>query len=83
LRELPSPRHRRAAARVLAALCLLAPCQALLWVPWYAKEEPALAGIPFFYTYQLIWVPLTVALMAVAHLLLRYGSRRDDVHGSS
>jgi hypothetical protein len=28
--------------------------------PLYNTEDPALAGIPFFYWYQLIWVPLSV-----------------------
>ena len=51
--------------------CLAAPLVALLWVPWYARERPYLAGVPFFYWYQFLWVPLTVACLFVAYRLLR------------
>jgi hypothetical protein len=59
----------RTMARLLAGVCLLAPFVALLGVPWYAGDGPVLWGVPFFYWYQLIWIPLTVALMTVAYLL--------------
>jgi len=57
--------------RVAAALCLLAPVVALLWVPWYAQDGPDLAGIPFFYWYQLLWVPGCSLGMLAAYLLTR------------
>ncbi|WP_232072269.1 DUF3311 domain-containing protein [Phytohabitans flavus] len=57
-------------ARVLAVGCLAAPFVALLWVPFYASG-PTLAGVPFFYWYQMAWVPVSVLLMFVAYLLLR------------
>lgn len=34
----------------------------LLWVPHYNRMEPALAGIPFFYWYQMAWVIITAVL---------------------
>jgi hypothetical protein len=36
-------------------------------------REPTLLGFPFFYWYQLLWVPITALLTWVA-----YGSVRDD-----
>lgn len=57
--------------RIAAALCLLAPVVALLWVPWYAQNRPQLAGVPFFYWYQLAWVPGCSVGMLVAYLLTR------------
>lgn len=66
----------RTASRVLAAICLIAPLVALLWVPSYARERPTLGGMPFFYWYPLMWVPASVVLMLIAHLLLRRGSHR-------
>jgi membrane protein implicated in regulation of membrane protease activity len=71
-------RSWRVLRHVLAALCLAAPFVALLWVPWYARREPALAGMPFFYWYQLAWVPTSVVLMFVAYLLLRRRPVRGD-----
>jgi hypothetical protein len=43
-------------------LLLLVPYLGLLWVPFYNARAPELWGFPFFYWYQLIWVPITAAL---------------------
>jgi hypothetical protein len=60
--------------RLAATACLVAPFVALLWVPWYAATEPRLAGTPFFYWYQLAWIPGTAVLMAIAYRLTRPNS---------
>jgi uncharacterized membrane protein YhaH (DUF805 family) len=39
---------------------LLIPLVGTLVPTIYDKQDPALAGIPFFYWYQLLWVPLSV-----------------------
>lgn len=73
------PRRQGALTRIIAAMLLVAPFVALLWVPWYARTEPALAGVPFFYWYQFAWIPLSVASMSLAYLLLhRSGARRQQ-----
>ncbi len=41
---------------------LLLPPLLLLWVPHYNRIEPALAGIPFFYWYQMAWIVITTVL---------------------
>ena len=38
---------------------LLVPFVGLLWVPFYNFAEPSLFGFPFFYWYQLTWVPVS------------------------
>ncbi|MFJ5232693.1 DUF3311 domain-containing protein [Kitasatospora sp. NPDC088391] len=58
-------------ARVLAGLCLLVPIVAVLWVPSYGKTDPALGGMPFFYWYQLLWVPVSALFTGAAYLLIR------------
>jgi hypothetical protein len=63
------PRHGW--RRVAAGACLLAPVVALLCVPWYAQDRPQLAGVPFFYWYQLAWVPGCSLGMLTAYLLTR------------
>ena len=50
----------------LRALLLL-PFIALLWVPFYNDELPALFGFPFFYWYQLAWVPLTALIIWIVY----------------
>ena len=47
----------------LIHLLLLLPFVAILWVPSYNRLAPEIAGIPFFYWYQLLWVPITVLLI--------------------
>ncbi|WUH91087.1 DUF3311 domain-containing protein [Streptomyces sp. NBC_00433] len=61
--------------RVVAGLCLLVPFVALLWVNSYSRLTPAFIGIPFFYWYQMAWVPVTAALTYVAYVLVRREER--------
>ncbi len=51
---------------------LLLPFVGLLWAPFYNMREPALFGFPFFYWYQLGWIPLS---MLVTWMVWR-GERR-------
>ena len=40
----------------------LVPC-ALVLLPWiFNSRSPELFGMPFFYWYQMVWVPLTVII---------------------
>jgi hypothetical protein len=50
------------------ALLLLVPFVALLWVPFYNSSEPAIFGFPFFYWYQLLWVPITSLLIFIVYV---------------
>lgn len=50
---------------------LLLPPLVLLFVPHYNRIEPALAGIPFFYWYQLAWVVVTAFLTFLVWLIDR------------
>ncbi len=40
-------------------LWLAAPCVVALWAPLYNRIEPQLFGVPFFYWFQLLLVPLS------------------------
>ena len=44
-------------------LLLLPPFLGLLWTPLYDRYTPVLFGFPFFYWYQLAWVPVTSVLI--------------------
>src|ERR1700750_727808 len=49
-------------------LLLLLPFIGLLWVPFYNTDAlPALFGFPFFYWYQLLWVPITAFLIWIVY----------------
>ena len=66
-----NPPRKRTITRISITLLLLAPLVGTLWVPFYARAAPKLGGFPFFYWYQLIWVPVVAALSWLAYLLLR------------
>jgi hypothetical protein len=54
-------------------ILLLLPFVGLLWVPFYNFHDPVLLGFPFFYWYQLAWVPISSFLT-----WLVYRSRAPD-----
>ncbi|WP_327680545.1 DUF3311 domain-containing protein [Kitasatospora sp. NBC_00458] len=56
--------------RVLAGLALLVPIVAMLWVGSYDKLDPEAGGVPFFYWYQLLWVPVSAVFTVAAYLLI-------------
>ena len=46
-------------------LLLLIPCVVALWVPLFNSVGPELFGIPFFYWFQLLLVPVSaIAIFA-------------------
>jgi hypothetical protein len=59
---------RRRRFRLLHLLLLL-PFAAILWVPSYNRLDPELAGIPFFYWYQLLWIPLGALILLPVYLV--------------
>lgn len=56
--------------RAVAVVLLFIPIVALMLVPTYAKEGPELAGFPFFFWYQFLWVFLCSGLTYAAHRLV-------------
>jgi hypothetical protein len=46
---------------------LILPFIGLLSVPIYNQETPTLFGFPFYYWYQLAWVPLTSLLIWIVY----------------
>jgi hypothetical protein len=73
---MPDPRSTSPLVRVMVAVLLIAPFVVYLAVPSYARVKPRLAGFPFFYWWQLLWVILTAVFIGVAYLLTRQGGRR-------
>ncbi|CAM5710615.1 Membrane protein implicated in regulation of membrane protease activity OS=Streptomyces albaduncus OX=68172 GN=FHS32_004825 PE=4 SV=1 [Streptomyces griseoloalbus] len=70
--------------RVVIGLCLLAPFVAMLWVGSYAKTDPVVIGIPFFYWYQMLWVLISTVLTMVAYKLWQRDQRaRSDRKGGA
>lgn len=51
---------------------LVLPYFGLLLVPLYNRHDPELFGFPFFYWYQLAWVPLASLIIWLAYRSLRH-----------
>ena len=52
-------------------LLLLIPFVATLCVPFFNRVTPDVAGIPFFYWYQFLWIGIGAALTAVVYFATR------------
>ncbi|HEY5223542.1 MAG TPA: DUF3311 domain-containing protein [Microbacteriaceae bacterium] len=57
---------------ILVAIGIVFP----LVVPIYARSEPALFGIPFFYWYQMLWVLVDAGLLWIAYAIMTKEDRR-------
>jgi Protein of unknown function (DUF3311) len=42
-----------------------------VWVPIYARSTPKLGDFPFFYWFQLAWVPVVAILCWLCYVLMR------------
>lgn len=63
------PVPRRTGAWVLITVLLLIAVLGTLIVPIYARSTPFLGSFPFFYWYQLLWVPVVSLLTAICYLI--------------
>jgi cell division protein FtsW (lipid II flippase) len=63
--------HRPVRHVLWARLLLILPFVAMLWVSSYNSAEPMVAGIPFFYWYQLLWVVIGAVLIAFVYAVER------------
>ncbi len=72
------PGRIRVAAWIVIAVLLAAALIGTLWVPFYNHLTPALGGFPFFYWYQLVWVPIVAILSGFAYLLSRLAQQGSN-----
>ena len=52
-------------------LLLAAPCVVALWTPLYNRVDPQILGMPFFYWFQLLLVPVSALCIYFADRLGR------------
>jgi hypothetical protein len=52
-----------------------------LIVPIYARSTPKAGAFPFFYWYQLLWIPLVAILSFACYLLVRRTGRGSQTEG--
>ena len=61
-----TPPGKSPATWVAVTILLLIGIFGTLWVPIYARTTPMWGDFPFFYWYQLIWVPVVAVLSCTA-----------------
>ncbi|HEY7146049.1 MAG TPA: DUF3311 domain-containing protein [Streptosporangiaceae bacterium] len=67
----PEPPRTKPVSWIIATILILVSVGGTLWVPLYARTTPKLGDFPFFYWYQLIWVPVVAILSWICYLLVR------------
>ncbi|HEY2126273.1 MAG TPA: DUF3311 domain-containing protein [Streptosporangiaceae bacterium] len=60
---------------MLITVLILISVLGTLIVPIYARSSPYIGAFPFFYWYQLLWVPFVAVMMAICYLISTRGSR--------
>ena len=53
------------------ALLLLLPLIGTLVPEFYNRNAPAIGGMPFFYWYQFLWIPISVACTWIVYRVTR------------
>lgn len=64
---MPDSRSERRPRATAWRWLLLIPFIATLWVPFFNFKSPELGGFPFFYWYQLLWVPLSAVIIYIVY----------------
>lgn len=73
------PPRRHTGLWLLVAVLLAASLVAVLWVPFYNRTTPTVANFPFYYWYQLLWIPIVSILGGLAYALTRAAQRGAEV----
>lgn len=71
------PARAHAGIRAAVTVLLAAAVVGTLWVPFYNSPTPTLGGFPFYYWYQLVWIPAVALLSWCAYLLTRRTERGE------
>ncbi|HEV7168182.1 MAG TPA: DUF3311 domain-containing protein [Micrococcaceae bacterium] len=78
--DIPTRGPARPAPYVISGVLLAIAIVLPLIVPMYAHTDPRFIGMPFFYWYQMLWVPIDAGLISICYLLMtREDRRRRDV----
>ena len=54
---------------------LLIPLVGTLIPPIYNTQDPELIGVPFFYWYQMVWIPVSVLVTVIVYQATKRGRR--------
>ena len=75
------PTRRGPVAWTIVTVLVIIGVVGTLIVPVYARVTPKLGAFPFFYWYQLLWIPLVAILSWACYLLVRRPGRKSEREG--
>jgi Protein of unknown function (DUF3311) len=83
--DVPTRAPARSGPYIIAGILLATAIVVPLFVPLYSADEPRLAGMPFFYWYQMAWIPVTAGLVGISYWLVTKEDRRrrEAVRGAT
>jgi hypothetical protein len=65
------PKRKRDHRYRLALLLLLLPLVAVLVPEFYNFRNPSIGGVPFFYWWQLLWIPGVAVCVGIVYRVTR------------
>jgi hypothetical protein len=68
--EIPTRGPARPAPYVISGILLVVGIVLPLIVPIYARQDPDLFGMPFFYWYQILWIFIEAFLLWIVYLIV-------------
>ncbi|MGC8609664.1 MAG: DUF3311 domain-containing protein [Thermoplasmata archaeon] len=63
---------------IIAGILIIIPLIVYLALPTYNKVNPEMAGMPFFYWYQTVWLAISAVLFGLAAYILDRTLRGDS-----
>jgi hypothetical protein len=74
--EIPTRGPAKPGPYVISGVLILIGIVFPLLVPIYARQSPALFGLPFFYWYQMLWVLIDAFLLWICYGIITREDRR-------
>ena len=62
--------HRNAGKDVVAAILLLIPFVVYFDLPYFDVVQPTVAGVPFYYWFQTLWLAISAILFVIAAFII-------------
>ena len=62
--------------KVVAAILIIIPFIAYFLLPAYNAQYPEAFGLPLFYWYQIVWLPISGIMFYIAAVLIDMGHKR-------
>ncbi|HEY8702622.1 MAG TPA: DUF3311 domain-containing protein [Arthrobacter sp.] len=74
--DVPTRGPARPGPYIIAGVLLVVAIVVPLLVPAYSADTPRLGGMPFFYWYQMMWIPVTAGLVGISYWVVGREDRR-------